>query len=219
MSWEFKCPIAPSIMAVNYLRVKEEINECVQAGVSVLHLDVMDNTFVPNLTFGPDFVKHIRPLFQGTFDAHLMLENPWDIAKEFVKSGVDHITIHAEVSQNLTKDIEKIKNLGVSCGVAVKPKTPVESILPFLDQLDLVLVMSVEPGFYGQKFIPDVLDKVRTLVKHRNGRAFKIQIDGGINTTNISECAEAGVELFVAGSAAFSGSIKDNIQNLQSRVK
>ena len=191
--------IAPSILSSDFARLKEEIESI--KNCDMVHIDVMDGHFVPNLTFGAPVVKCIRKYTELFFDCHLMISDPLKYAKDFAKAGADLITFHYESDNDPKEVIDEIKRLGCKVGISVKPKTNVEEIYPYLDDVDLVLIMSVEPGFGGQSFMPEVLDKVRKL-KALN-KKFVIEIDGGIDDKTIHQAKEAGVDICVAGSYIF----------------
>ena len=191
--------IAPSILSSDFARLKEEIESI--KNCDMVHIDVMDGHFVPNLTFGAPVVKCIRKYTDLFFDCHLMISNPLKYAKDFAAAGADLITFHYESDNNPKEVIDEIKRLGCKVGISVKPKTEIEKIYPYLDDVDLVLIMSVEPGFGGQSFMAEVLDKVVKL-KELN-KKFVIEIDGGIDDKTIYQAKEAGVDICVAGSYIF----------------
>lgn len=197
--------IAPSILAANFAKLGEEVAEVEKAGADWIHIDVMDGHFVPNISFGAVVMDAIRPLTKLPFDVHLMIENADRYIEDFAKAGADYITVHVEASPHLHRTIQLIRSFGVKPGVVLNPHTPVESILPILEDIDLVLFMTVNPGFGGQKFIHSVLPKVEQLaaiIKER-GLDIDIEIDGGINEETIIACAKAGANVFVAGSAIY----------------
>ncbi|MCE2716031.1 MAG: ribulose-phosphate 3-epimerase [Pseudomonadota bacterium] len=197
--------IAPSLMAANMLSLKDEVKAVEIAGADWLHLDIMDGHFVPNLTFGPDIIKQLRAVSSLPFDVHLMVE-PVELCIDlYQKAGADHITIHAEATSDLKKNLENIRNLGCKAGVSLKPETPVDRIIETLNIIDLVLVMSVNPGFYGQAFIPSTLEKISQLKKLREEKKldFLIVVDGGINVQNSSAIIKAGADVMVAGNSVF----------------
>lgn len=198
--------LAPSLLSADFARLAEEIREVESYGVHWLHVDVMDGHFVPNLTIGPVVVEALRAKTQSTLDCHLMVEDPKKMVPWFIKAGADVITVHYEAEeQELRELIQLIRSAGRKAGVSVKPKTPVKVLEPFLGELDLVLVMSVEPGFGGQSFMPDMLEKAKWLAEQKKSKGYKylIEIDGGINLKTAVPAKAAGVEVFVAGNAVF----------------
>ncbi len=197
--------IAPSILAANFAKLGEEVVEVEKAGAELIHIDVMDGHFVPNITMGPIVVEALRPLTKLPLDVHLMIENPDQYIEMFAKAGADYITVHVEACPHLHRTIQLIRSFGVKPGVVLNPHTPVSSIQHILEDVDMVLFMTVNPGFGGQKFIHSVLPKVKELaaiVKEKN-LSIDIEIDGGINEETIKLCVEAGANIFVAGSAIY----------------
>lgn len=193
--------IAPSVLAADFSDLASEIRRVEEAGCDLLHLDVMDGHFVPNITIGPFIVKAIRKITQLPLDTHLMIENPQNYVAEFAKAGSDHITIHAEACPNNLADVLKqIRALKVGCGVSLKPATGLDAIKPFLDQIDMVLLMTVNPGFGGQSFMREVLPKIEAL---RKIYSRDIEVDGGINKDTSKETIAAGANVLVAGTAIF----------------
>lgn len=202
--------IAPSILAANFAKLGEEVLEVEKAGAELIHIDVMDGHFVPNITMGPIVVEALRPLTKLPLDVHLMIENADQYIESFAKAGADYITVHVEASPHLHRTIQLIRSFGVKPGVVLNPHTPIESIQHVLEDIDMVLFMTVNPGFGGQKFIHSVVPKVKQLadiVKERN-LSIEIEIDGGINEETIIPCVEAGATIFVAGSAIYNAEDK-----------
>ncbi|GEL04184.1 ribulose-phosphate 3-epimerase [Rummeliibacillus stabekisii] len=197
--------IAPSILAADFSKLAEEVKAVEEAGAKLIHIDVMDGHFVPNITMGPIVVDALRPVTNLPLDVHLMIENPDQYIEEFVKAGADYITVHVEACRHLHRTIQLIRSLGAKPGVVLNPHTPVETIKHVLEDIDLVLLMTVNPGFGGQKFIHSVVPKIETLsgmIKEKNLNV-EIEIDGGINAETIKPCAQAGASIFVAGSAIY----------------
>lgn len=199
--------VSPSILACDFSVLKEEIDSIVVAS-DYLHIDVMDGTFVPNITFGPGLIKDIRKHYDIVFDVHLMISNPIDYIDDFANAGSDIITFHFESNSDVLETINKIKSLNKKVGLSIKPKTKLEEIIPYLKYLDLVLIMSVEPGFGGQKFDSSSLEKITKLkeIKLNENMNYEIEVDGGINDQTIDLVKAAGVEVVVAGSYVFNSS-------------
>ncbi len=198
--------IAPSILSANFARLGEDVKMVEAAGADLIHVDVMDGHFVPNITIGPLIVKALRPVTQLPLDVHLMIENPDRYVDAFVSAGADYLTVHVEACRHLHRTLQAIKETGIKAGVSLNPHTPVDAVSEVLDELDLILIMSVNPGFGGQKFIPNSLDKLRKTQQllHRHGAThIEVEVDGGVKLNNIKEIAEAGAEILVSGSGIF----------------
>ena len=197
--------IAPSILSADFRTLEAEIKKVEAAGADLIHIDVMDGHFVPNITIGPLVVKACRKITKLPLDVHLMIENPDRYIPDFAKAGADIITIHVEASKNLDSDLEIIRQHNAQPGVVVNPATPVETIFHVLEKVAMVLLMSVNPGFEGQKFMPEVLPKIKKLREEaaRRGLALDIEVDGGINLETYKEVVKAGANVLVAGSAIF----------------
>ncbi|MDN7244228.1 ribulose-phosphate 3-epimerase [Planococcus shenhongbingii] len=207
--------IAPSILAADFSKLGEEVREVELAGADWIHIDVMDGHFVPNITMGAIVVDALRPLTNLPLDVHLMIANPDQYIEDFANAGADYITVHVEAAPHLHRTIQLIRSFGVKPGVVLNPHTPVESIQHILEDIDLVLFMTVNPGFGGQKFIHSVVPKIEQLSRiiDEKGLDIEIQVDGGINEETIVPCAKAGANVFVAGSAIYSQ--KDRAAALQ----
>src|SRR5216117_1641062 len=197
--------IAPSLLAANFGKLSSETRRAERAGARRLHLDIMDGHFVPNISFGPEVVRVLRPLTRIPFDVHLMCSRPEILLTPFAEAGANHLIIHVELSERVTPLIWKIKSLGLKVGLAVNPPTAITQAQPFLDQIDQLLIMTVNPGFGGQAFISEMLPKVQQAAAWRQerGLSYQIEVDGGINFDTAVECAKAGADVFVSGSALF----------------
>lgn len=197
--------VAPSILSADYVNLQRDIEMVEKGGAEYLHIDVMDGTFVPSISYGPGFVKAIRKVSDLFLDVHLMVEKPGHMIQEFADAGADLIGIHVEATQHIHGDIQTINNAGVKSEVVINPGTPVSAILPVLHMVDQVLVMTVNPGFGGQKFLPETVAKIAELnrLKSENGYTYDIEIDGGVNADTVVACYEAGATVAVAGSYVF----------------
>lgn len=206
--------LSPSLLAADFSRLAEDIRNVEEAGAQYLHLDVMDGAFVPSISFGMPVIQSLRKNSNMTFDVHLMIEDPDRYLDEFAAIGVDILTVHAEACTHLDRTIQKIHQLGKKAGVALNPATPLSVIEWVLPEVDMVLLMSVNPGFGGQKYIPYVTDKIRALRAMVDGRGLEtdIEVDGGVSLANVSSVLEAGANVMVAGSAVFRGDAAENVK-------
>jgi ribulose-phosphate 3-epimerase len=211
--------IAPSILSADFCTLEKDIKKVLRAGCTIIHLDVMDGHFVPNLTFGPPLIRCVRKHFPKIFlDAHLMIENPLELLDDFVESGANLLTVHTEVCRDVRRAVQRIHDAGLFAGLSIKPKTSIKALQPALNEADLILIMSVEPGYGGQKIIPHALNKVRDLrlLREREGYSYVIEIDGGIEPSTAPLALAAGAEIFVAGSAIFRDErVTQNIRALE----
>lgn len=208
--------IAPSILAADFTILGDEVKKVVDAGADWIHIDVMDGQFVPNITYGPVIVKAVKKITKAPLDVHLMIEKPDVLIPEFVKAGANYISVHVEASTHLNRSIQLIKSFGIGAGVALNPATSLSTIEWILEELDFILIMSVNPGFGGQSFIENSTQKIidlRKMIKQRHLNTI-IQVDGGISINNIKKVARAGVDSFVAGSAIFKNSNYKNTINI-----
>ena len=208
--------LSPSILAADFGRLAEQIKITEENGAKYLHLDVMDGVFVPSISFGMPVIKSIRKYSSQVFDVHLMIENPERYLDDFKVAGADIITVHAEATKHLHRTVTAIKELGLKAGVSLNPATPLSAIELVLSEVDMVLIMSVNPGFGGQKFIPFTLDKIRKL--REMAPDIDIEVDGGVNKDNVAELVRAGANVLVAGTAVFGGDIAENTRGMIERM-
>ena len=214
--------LAPSILSADFARLLEDVKKVEEAGCEYLHIDVMDGHFVPNITLGPNIVKSLRKDVNMVFDAHLMIENPDMYIKDFAEAGCDIIVVHQEACKHLHRTIQNIKSYNIKAGVALNPATPIETIKYILKDVDMVLIMTVNPGFGGQSFIDSMIDKIRELkaIVDEQSLNIDIQVDGGIKPSNVADVVKAGANVIVAGSAIFNSSdIKETVIEFRENAK
>ena len=213
--------LAPSILSADFKILGEQLKTIEAAGAEYIHFDVMDGMFVPSISFGMPVLASIKGYTEQVLDVHLMVTEPIRYVEDFVKAGADIITVHLEACENLQETVDKIHAVGAKVGISIKPKTPVEALVPYLDQADMFLIMSVEPGFGGQAFIPESLDRIkelRTLLDEKNLQT-DIEVDGGIYHKNVAEVLKAGANVMVSGSGVFKGDIKKNTEEFMEILK
>jgi len=214
--------LAPSILSADFSILGQQIKEVEEAGADIIHLDIMDGRYVPNITFGPPVVESIRKITDLPFDAHLMIVEPEKYIPDFIKAGVNMISFHMDATIHAHRVVDMIKSNDVKAGVVLNPATPVKTLEEIIHYIDYVLIMSVNPGFGGQKFIPQTAEKVKKLkllMEETNRTDILIEIDGGVNQDNINYLSMLGVNIFVAGNAVFKGNIKENVVNLKRKME
>ncbi len=207
--------LSPSILACDFTKLGEQVQKVKDNGIKYIHFDVMDGAFVPNISIGLPVLSTMKKSIDMFYDVHLMINEPIRYIEDFAKAGADLINVHIEACEDIQATINKIKGLNKKVGITVKPNTDIEKVVPFLEKVDMVLVMTVEPGFGGQSFMSNCLEKVKFLKEYKNSNNlnFDIQVDGGVSEDNIEQCIEAGANIFVVGTKVFAGNIDENCNN------
>ena len=213
--------LAPSLLAADFTKLGEQIKETERCGAQFLHIDVMDGIFVPSISFGMPLIESIRPATKQFFDVHLMIVEPERYIQEFVDCGADGITFHLEATKNPQKVIDQIHKAGAKAGISIKPGTPLEEVYPYLSKADMILIMSVEPGFGGQKYMDECTEKIQELKEliDKENLNVDIEVDGGINDDTLETVMKAGANIFVAGSWVFGGDIAENVRHIQNEIE
>ncbi len=213
--------LAPSMLSADFAHLEQDLKAAVQPATSYLHVDVMDGHFVPNISFGPPVISCVRDILpEAVLDVHMMVEEPARFIQDYKECGADILTVHYEAVKHLHRTIQEIKEAGMKCGVSVNPATPVSVLEEILPMVDMVLIMSVNPGFGGQQLIPETLDKIRKLkeIREEKGLGYDIEIDGGVKLSNLDMVLRAGANVIVAGSAIFSGNIDENVKAFREKM-